>query len=74
MFESPVGWAKARLSNYSHLCASSRAVPTRSALRVGKIAIDAAYACSLAQAILPTLQRERDLISSKPALANDLVA
>jgi hypothetical protein len=39
----------------------SRAVPTRSAFRVGKIAIDAAYACSCVQAILPTLQRDLDV-------------
>ena len=33
------------------------------AFRVGKIAIDAAHACSCTQAILPTLQRRRDSMS-----------
>ena len=48
----PVGWAS-RPQAVDISAAVPGAMPTRSALRVGKIAIDAAYACSYAERFCP---------------------
>src|ERR1700730_7494830 len=63
-----VGWASRPLAPdpFSEV---RGAMPTRSAIRVGKIAIEAASGSSYTQAILPTLQHGRDSISWDRALA-----
>lgn len=63
----PVGWAKARFSKYSEACKISRAVPTRSVFRVGKIATDTAYAVLARERFCPRYGADAILLIPRPA-------